>query len=118
MKNILIATAIAAGVIFGAYNIARADDAPSCKVASVSALDTLKEGGLIISDVSAGEVKALVDAKGTPPGAGDQPFTVKRVDAEDKSMLVIIQGDCINDKLGPVPSQLINNVLGSVKASG
>lgn len=117
-----IAISVALGLLFLVTGglVVFADDAPSqvCRVAPVTSLDTLKEGGLTISDVSQGEIDKLTDAKGSPPGAEGKPFTVKRIDGEDKSMLVIIQGDCINDKLGPVPSQLIDNTLGSVKASG
>lgn len=112
IRNFLFASALVAAVIgFGTY--AFADDAPACKIASTDVLKTLPSAAQL-SDVSQGEIDKLIEAKGVPPGSEGKPFVVKRIDMNDFSSLVIIQGDCINDRIAPVPSQMIDNVLGSV----
>lgn len=115
LKNIIAALAVSAALIAG-VTYARADE---CHIAPLTeTIAHLTEGGAVATPVSDGEVAKLVDAKGLPPGAEGKPFTVIRVDMNDFSALLVVQGDCINDKVGPIPSQLIDNVLGSVKASG
>lgn len=118
IKKFLGAATIAFALLAGA-GYAFSEDAQVCKVAPlVGTVEQLTKGGAVVSPVSDGEVAHLTDSKGQPPGADGQPFKVMRIDMNDFSALIIVQGDCINDKIGPVPSQLIDNVLGSVKASG
>lgn len=116
-----IATALIAGgtYAFSATPAAEEANTPAevCKVApATETIKRLTEGGATATPVSQGEVNKLVESKGSPPGADGKPFTIIRLDLNDYSALLVVQGDCINDKVGPVPSQLIDNVLGSVKA--
>lgn len=117
IKRLIGIAAVAVALIAG-VNYAFSEDAPQCKIGPVSVIQELIDAGAIAGTISQGEVDHLTAEKGLPPGAEGKPFSIIRVDMNDFSALMVIQGDCINDKVGPVPSQLIDNVLGSVKASG
>lgn len=122
IRNLIGVAAVAVALVAGG-TYAFSEDAPApaavCRIAPLSALEGIAaDSETSISKVSQGEIDKLTEGKGLPPGAEGKPFTVERIDNNGMTMLIVIQGDCINDKVGPVPSQMIDNVLGSVKASG
>lgn len=119
IKRLIGIAAVSVALIAGATYAYSEETPPACHYGNFSALAPgLIEAGAKVTPLPDSLVKSLIDQKGPPPGAEGQPFTIARIDQDDYSALVVLVGDCIQDKVGPVPTQVLDNFLGVANAGG
>lgn len=75
----------------------------------------LNEDGVKVRPLTEPELTYLIKTKGEPPVA--PPYSINIAETEDNSMLVIVQNGCIVGKLGPLPTFIMQGLLGSTPAT-
>lgn len=96
-------------------SFARAEDDP-CRLGKFSEQTViLLRAGANVKVVPQGQVAHLIDKAGPPPDVeGD--FELYRYDLSGSAMIAVVQGECINAKMGPMENFKIDTVLGIVEA--
>jgi len=94
-----------------------------CEIGTVTELHEkileAKKMGAKATDLTEGEVKGAVEKLGPPPNAPDgETLFMVRLDYEGSSTLIVTTNECFINKVGPIPSDLLNLKLGIVSAGG
>lgn len=103
----------AAFLLLGAYNYAKADDCRD-NLKFTNFVAAMNEDKIPVRPLTEVELKFLLETKGPPPV--EAPFEISLVETEDNSMLLIVKDGCIVGKLGPLPTFLMQGILGTTKA--
>lgn len=109
MKKFL---AILAATFFflGAYNIAKSEEV--CNNPFTDFVETVtKVSGNTVKPITDAERAQLYDKKGAPPI--DEPFDIDVARTDTAGMIVIVKNDCIIGSIGPLPIQVLSNLLGN-----
>lgn len=64
------------------------------------------------------EVQQIIDAVGRPPNAKEGVISVERIDIDGTTVLVFTQDGCFINKIGPIPTDLMNMQFGGTSAKG
>ena len=90
---------------------------PECAFAAVEALvNVLQENGGTMTKVDRATHNTIIAKLGPPPVDGD--FEFFRADVPNGlSAILVVQGPCINQKIGPMPRELLDTKLGLTGAN-
>lgn len=106
----LISILAATFIFLGAYSFARSEEV--CTNPFPEFVETVTSvQGNTVKPITDAEREQLYAKKGPPPIA--EPFDVDVAKTETAGMIVIVKDGCIVGNIGPVPLQVLNNLLGT-----
>lgn len=114
-NRVLIAVTTGLFLLAAAVSYARADE---CKVANfTTSVTEIQDRKGTVTEIT-GKLRETLEAQiGQPPGIEGE-YRLARLDLEGMSLLVVVQGDCINLTAGPFPAFQMDRLLGVTSANG
>lgn len=93
-------------------------DEAECQFGTVSGMnDALSTQAVTARGLLSSQELAQLEEKAGPPPGVEGAYTVLRVDVpEGASFLFIIQGECVNQRAGPLRTERLNTLLGITSA--
>lgn len=123
IRNLIAAGAVSFAVIAGiGYAFSQEAEAPTagCKLGTlVAAQKDFAQNGAPKPEgdkLSGEQMQTLISKVGNPPEADGKPYDLYRFNLEGRSILAVVQGECINDKLGPLKANQMDDLLGITNA--
>lgn len=110
IKNILVA-----GLLLLSTPVVAADCATMRVDEAVEAIQTA-DPKATFRKLDSGLSKKIVDVVGEPPVTGPYEFWLVQSPANDSAAVAVVQGECINEKTRPLPTEVLNRALGLVDA--
>lgn len=99
-------------IFLGAYTFAKSEECTETLTHFVEVVT--KDPVNTVSPITPEEKAQLYAKKGPPPV--EEPFELDVARTPDVGMIVIVKDGCIIGNVGPLPRQMLNNLLGDVES--